>query len=254
MGRDRAPVATVLIAMIGLSFTIYFAYERFGTKVKATYTFGMTDVLEPQVTSVTLINYKNRPLAIFEIFAVFDGNVVGQLQKFTPPLVLKPLEALSVAIEPCSFYMLGEKQYVLDRTSATIHLALENKTYECKLADVSMMMDVVRKKRLAPLTRVENRHNGDIYGPQVKYVVTYRNGKEIKRAFMTKHGHIAGDDWPFEYNAVPPADAATREAVYQALGRQGHKAGEYWVNELREPILEIANPKTKPSSWRARSK
>lgn len=87
--------------LISLPFTIYFAWMKLGYRVAASYSWQMGGYTAEGIGSITLINMKDRPIAIFGAHAVMD-KLSFSLKQFNPPMILKAMEAVTIEAEKVS--------------------------------------------------------------------------------------------------------------------------------------------------------
>jgi hypothetical protein len=219
-------VNTVLLAAPGAlatAFALYFAYRRVFYKVLVTYSFGGGVISADGITSLTLVNRKDRPLTIFSIHAVLGNRNVIEIESFSPPLILKPLEAIEIRPRPFSAYMMGNDEYnpAYDEwNGATIWLALESRFLKCKPISSPTTTRMRHFRRLKFITKVTKQMNGVVYKLDSRYAISYGTGDDTKTAIVTKGGIITGD-WGFAPNHLRETDLASEATVKAALEASG---------------------------------
>lgn len=85
---------------------LYFYKQKLGAKVLSSHSLREIEG-RVVIDYLTLVNKKNAPLTIFSIYASLSDRVLIELDRFSPPLILKPLESLELKI-PYSRY--GDKE------------------------------------------------------------------------------------------------------------------------------------------------
>lgn len=126
-------VKDVLVSIPGVVlglFSFYFAYQKIGHKVIASYAFGWDRITEERITEIVFINKKNKPESIFSIQAVINEDVVIEVERFKPPLLLKPLESVHVKTTPFSALYIDNHRFHAEYHNAktlSIYLITHNK-------------------------------------------------------------------------------------------------------------------------------
>src|ERR1035441_11057296 len=83
----------VVPGLVLFPFSLYFCWKRIGTRVLASAIIAHEIALPPRISSVVLRNLKDKPLAIFAIYAVVNDDVCFEVDHFDPPIIIKPLES-----------------------------------------------------------------------------------------------------------------------------------------------------------------
>lgn len=200
-------------------FSLYFTYRKIFHRVLAFFSYGGDILAADGVRAVTLINRKDRPLTIFELYATVEDSVLLQVEKFSPPLILKPLESIEIHPKPFSAYMLDGEEYrarLGPPHKVDIYLVLDRGLLKCKLIsqpDVGTMRRLMYFRRATKLVR---RFNGQVYGFNVIYAICYGSPGNTRTAFVTKAGIIDGD-WGLAPNRLQECDLASEATVKAAL-------------------------------------
>lgn len=194
--------SNMTIAAIGAIFAIYFALRRVGYKIGATYTWGSNRISAAGFSSVLLINYKDRPVPIFSMDAIINQKSIN-LKKFEPPIILKPLEALKIDIDPVSNYYTNEGEYDLglpiSGDTVEIFVSTVDKNIKCLFKTPNQHHEVIKKRNLEIISKSTEKYNGHVISDKVAYVIDYVEKDEHKTAFIDVSGFI---NWNFKPNLL----------------------------------------------------
>jgi hypothetical protein len=210
------------VGLVALPFTIYFAWKKIGYRVAASYSWRAGPLIASGIGSVTLINMKDRPLAIFGIHAVMDG-LSFSLKEFNPPFILKAMEATTIEIPAVTKRRLGREIYHWElpagRPAAIdIFLSTATKTVKCRHAKPPSQIAFAIKQKLRPICDETNSFNGVLYNDNAKFAITYTEENQSKIALIDQAGVIY---WDYAINGLRPHEIETVDTVKAALIRCG---------------------------------
>lgn len=180
------------LAIFPISF--YLAIKKIGTGVSFSYVWSVSSIGE-RISSVVLVNRKDRPLIIKGVIAVCEGVEID-LHTFQEPLILKAHEATRVVPEPYSFLTLkGEKWVIPHKASEPnidLFLVLPDGRHKCKPLFKAPWY-FVRKYRPAPAaSKHKVAHNGIVYNPEaIKFIVVYLSEGKQMTTFIEHNGFIS---------------------------------------------------------------
>lgn len=204
--------------------------------------------IAPGIGSVTLINKKDRPVAIFSIDAVM-GNVSIGLKELNPPLILKAMEAATVEIEPVSKRHLGDDVYEWklprgEPAEINIYLSTSFKTIKCHRDGPPSHMGFAIKRGLRSVTNSREKFNGIIYNDNARYALVYTEDKKQKTSLISKGGFIS---WDFLPNMLQPAHMQNTKTVRTAILATGLEPliSPFVVEDLQNQRGRIRTPRTK---------
>lgn len=209
----------IVPGLILFPFSLYFVWKKLNYKVTASITFHHQRTVAPRIGEVVLSNLKDAPLTIFAIYAVLGKDVSIQVEKFDPPIILKPLETAKIETRPYSRLVLDGQKYDPDFLSPTkidIYLVLSNKIIKCIRAnhpDLEALPVFLRYRHAIKETRTFNKI---VYNEYARYAITYRIKSNIITAIVDTGGFI-GDNWDFPFNVIPPQAMATKDDIKQFL-------------------------------------
>ncbi|MEM5527873.1 hypothetical protein WN093_03480 [Gammaproteobacteria bacterium AS21] len=182
------------LLVVSSTFAIYFAYKKIGNRVTAQYSFGCEGFTPSRIKEVVLSNKKDKPVNIYAIHAVFHNDLLLELDKYSPPKVLKPYESLSLSMSPYSSLNVGSDKYKPDFMSAEIYIESDDKVIKCKSR--------YRPELLGKYAKVSVNicsYNGFVYDETVAYILVYVLDNCMKTAFIHKSGYI-GNEWELSPN------------------------------------------------------
>ena len=183
-----------LLLLVSTAFAIYFAYKKIGNRVTAQYSFGGESFTPFHITEVVLSNKKDKPVNIYAIHAVFHNDLWLELDKYSPPKVLKPYESLSLSMTPYSSLKVGSDVYEPDFMSAEIYIESDDKVIKC---ESRYRPDLLEKYSRVFVKRCS--YNGFVYDETVAFILVYIIDNSMKTAFIHKSGYI-GNEWEFSPN------------------------------------------------------
>src|SRR3989339_311629 len=193
------------LAIFPISF--YLAWKKLGTKVIASITFGYGRTIASGINYVDLTNLKDRPMAIYAIYAVLNEDISFEVDKFEPPLILKSLESMRIETQPYSQLMLGVDTFIPDflpPNHIDLYLVLAEKIIKCQPGRHPSFIGKAMLNKYRYAVKSTSRFNGHVYNEQAAYAITYRQDKQIKTAIVDTSGFICRE-WNFRFNMVPPA-------------------------------------------------
>ncbi|MCF2947978.1 hypothetical protein L0668_07660 [Paraglaciecola aquimarina] len=198
-----------ILLLIASVFTIYFAYKKIGNKVTAKYTVGTSSFESERITEVVLSNKRDKPVAIHSIHAVFENDLWLQLDKYSPPEILKPFESIALSTKPYSFLSVGGDKFEPNYLDATIYLLSDEKTIKC---DSSITKNILDKYTKISVNTCQ--YNGFVYDETVAFILVYIINDELKTAFIHSSGYI-GNEWGFNPNHL--GQEATKNNLFGML-------------------------------------
>ncbi|MCZ4328515.1 hypothetical protein [Castellaniella denitrificans] len=210
-----------VLSLAALPFTLYFAWTKIGCKVDVKVTYGGNRHSAYGIKEITLINRKDKSIAIFEAFAA-SSDMVLTLRTFSPPLVLKAYEAVNIEVQEASAYYVGDQEVDLlsqiDDLQLNVFLATPSKLVKCRPHDVSSAIGYARKhgRKLVCVSR--HTFNGRVYSKKVKYAICCTVDGEHKTFFIDSGGFI---DWGFRPNGLHADQLVNAQAVKNALDSIG---------------------------------
>lgn len=209
----------------GLLIAAYFGFLKYGHKVGASHRFSANRIHAEGISSVVLTNLKDRSTPIFGLYAV-QGNVVVELVKFDMPLVLKSFDSVKVDIPPVSEYFVDGKRFKFapsDKPTA-IYFSTMGKMMKCKWLATApgdpakaiprRWFEKVLGRRLTNVTMMVERYNGEVYSPNVIYIVDYILHDGAHTAFIDAGGLIY---WNLPANMISPDFLEDGQAVADSL-------------------------------------
>ena len=200
--------------------TAYLAWKKVGVSVSFLPTLK-TDGNGARISSVVLVNHKDRPVVIKGIVAVCD-KVRYDLDTFDTPLVLKAYESLLVEPRPHSFFSLHGKEIepsysgVIDME---FYIELPDEFYPCIpiFKKSSFWRRGIRSTYYARGHRVSL--NDVIYNPsRVEYGLEYELEGKRRTTFVGKGGIIRDSDG-LAHNYISPSHLSSPAAAQAILSR-----------------------------------
>jgi len=175
-------------------FSIYLAVKKIGTSVSFSYVWSVGNIGE-RISSVILVNRKDRPVIIESVVAVCEGVEI-ELHVFREPLILKAYEAVRVVPEPYSFLTYkGEKWQIPHKVSEQnidLFLTLPNGRHKCRPLFKAPWYFVGKFRSAPAASKHTVMHNGIVYNPDtIKFIVDYLYEGKLLTTFIESSGFIS---------------------------------------------------------------
>ncbi|ROQ24859.1 hypothetical protein [Gallaecimonas pentaromativorans] len=183
-----------ILLLLSSAFAVYFAYKKIGNKVSAQFSIGSSSFTPMHIREIVLSNKKDKPVNIYAVHAVFHNDLWLELERFSPPKVLRAYESISLSMSPYSCLSVGSDEYDPDFTNANIYIESDEKVIECESRYRS---DFLHKYSKISIKRCS--YNGFIYDETVSFILVYILDGSLKTAFIHKSGYI-GNEWEFTPN------------------------------------------------------
>lgn len=178
-----------VLLLVTSIFAIYFAYKKIGNKVSVQYSIGGRNFTPSHIEEVVLSNKKDKPVNIYAIHAVFHNDLWLELDKYSPPKILKPYESLSLSMNPYTSLNVGSDKYEPDFMNAEIYIESDEKVIKCESRYRTNLLNKYNKVSVNICS-----HNGFVYDESVAYILVYNIDSNLKTAFISKSGYI-GNEW-----------------------------------------------------------
>lgn len=170
----------IIILLCGPLFTMYINRFKYGKdKIGAHYDWTCYNGLAEGIGNVTILNMKDKPLIIFEMYAL-DRGVIINLKKFNPPLIVKGLESISIPIRPVSARYVNNQSFIWELpagepTNFDIIVSTQKRIITCKRwSPKSVIYNKVIKKGL----KLAENHSNNMHIDSVLTSVDQLKGRE----------------------------------------------------------------------------
>jgi len=206
------------IVIFPLSF--YLAYKKIGASVSCSISYSISRVSANQFKDIVLANNKDKPITIFEIRAVINKDITFSVEEFNPPIILKPLETISISAKPYSSLYIEERQWepkLFSDGQIDIYLSTPAGIIKCKRIPHPSTTAFKKLSHLNHAAKVTKKFNGIVYSDEkAAYAITYKSGTDIKTAIIDVSGFITGD-WDYKYNQVKPEHMISVEGIREFI-------------------------------------
>ncbi|NDI85195.1 hypothetical protein [Undibacterium crateris] len=208
----------IVPGLVIFPLTFYLTWKKFGTNVSCSVEHKSNRISANQFTNIVLANHKDRPVTIFEISAVLNNDIALIIQKCDPPLVLKPLETISVPADPySSLYVNGSlwepDPLFLLNGKLDVYLVTSGDIIKCKKFPIPKVKFIEKFSHLKLASKTTMTFNGVVYSNEkIIYAIVYKANNENKTAFIDSSGLICGD-WDYSINVVEPEFMTSTDGV-----------------------------------------
>jgi hypothetical protein len=177
-------------------FSFYFGYKKIGHSVGCKVSIRNSRVLGVYINSIVFQNYKDRPIAITEVFGI-QNNVKFQIEEPKTPILLKGLETIVVKPEEYTKYVCKGERFEVDMkdiASLQIFVVTPEKTIPCK--HIFRPDDELEKyhKGREVAHKITRRFNDVVYGEKSRFAIVHYDGKVSKTTTVDEHGFIDDSD------------------------------------------------------------
>ena len=220
--------------MITSFFAIYFAIQKFGNKVSAQYTVSMDLYTSEHISNIVLSNKKDKTLNIWSVHALFEKEYQLELDKFDPPLILKPYESVSVSLPKYSSASIGSDVFNPDFMSPHLEIYAD---IGDKLLKCSQHSKKDQLKNFKHISKQNTQFNGHIYNDRVSYILSYYYEETLHTAFICRG--LITNEWSFSPNHLGNKEFTAKEIEYFLV--------QYGFDELfaNYHCYEVNYPRTK---------
>lgn len=205
-----------IVILVSSGFGIYFAFKKIGQRISAQYSFGASNFEPIHIKEVVLYNKKDKPVNVYAVHAVFHDDLWLELERCSPPKVLKPYESLALKMKPYSFLHVGRDEYEPDFMNAVIHVESDDKVIKCESRYRPQLLDKYRRVSI-----YRHSYNGFVYDDTVAFILAYVLNGALKTAFIHRSGYI-GNEWDFGPNHL--GTNATENNIQNMIRNYGFDA------------------------------
>lgn len=180
------------LAIFPISF--YLAIKKIGTGVSFSYTWTISSLGE-RISSIVLVNRKDRPAIIKGVIAVCEGIEID-LHTFQEPLILKAYEATRVVPEPYSFLTFKGEKWVIPHKASKgnidLFLILPDGRHKCKPLFKAPWYSIKKYRPVPAASKHKVAHNDIVYNPDaIKFIVVYLYEGKQMTTFIENSGFIS---------------------------------------------------------------
>ncbi|EOR08683.1 hypothetical protein F896_01209 [Acinetobacter genomosp. 15BJ] len=186
-----------LIIVISTAIAIFLSSKKLGNKVSAHYKIVSDTLSAARIDDIVLVNYKDKPVPIFGVYALFKDNELLELELCDPPLVIEPYGSVSVKTKPFSRLIVNGDNFKPDYFEATILLDSVDKFITCK----SYKRNISIQSKYKIINKQRKSFNGIVHSGNHPFVLVYIINGEQKTSFITLTG-IIENQWDQAYNGI----------------------------------------------------
>ncbi|MBC3465017.1 hypothetical protein [Pseudomonas sp. RW10S2] len=198
-------ILKVIPGIVIFPLSWFLAVKKIGVSAEISYSTSASLVSEYFFDTITVTNHKDKALTIFEIFVIYEKDLIIPLLTCEPPLLVKAYEAANCDIPPISGLSCGGMEMSLladSRKLFEFYISTPSGVRKCKTARRPNSVTEMVKNNYRMMSIKRNTYNGAVYSSSVAYAINYKyNGKE-GFSFITVNGMIYLD-WPLRENRVP---------------------------------------------------
>ncbi len=202
-------IALPILTVISIIFSILFAYRKIGQEVFVNYSVVGEGFSSTRISNIVLQNEKDKPVCIYTIYAVFPNKQWLILDKYNPPKVLKPLEAIGLRTPEYSYLTpkINLSSHIMDvdiylkTISGLLIKCTRVKGLKHLVNKITLKNKKDNLKRDLEISKYTKSFNGFVYSDSVVYILVYSYNKKSYTAFVAKSG-VIDNEWNFPYNFI----------------------------------------------------
>ena len=183
----------VLILTAGFCITLFFAYQKVTNKITAEIKISFGPFTEEYISSVILINKKDKVVSVWAVYVVFEKDISLKLDSFDPPIIIKPYETISLTFPKYSSLSINNCPHEPDFYSETqdLYIDIGQKFIKCE-----RQIKTNSLKIFTPIFKSIKTFNGHVFNEQVAYFISYIYEDKYHTAFVSESGYIS-NEWGF---------------------------------------------------------
>jgi len=194
------------LLIVATIFTIHFALKKVGNKVTVLSTHTKSLYTADYISNVVITNKKDKALNVWSLHALIEKQYQLELDKFDPPLILKPYESISISLPCYSTASIGsdEFEYNLINQHLELYIDIGDKLLKCN--------NQTKKNLLNCFTHISkqvSRFNGHIFNDRVSYILAYHYNDNLYTAFIC--GGMITNEWDFNPSHLGNKDFSSKE-------------------------------------------
>lgn len=188
-------IMTISTGIAATGFSLYFAWQKIGVSLKATYSIYSETLSAPRLNDIIISNNKNKPIEIYDIYAILDNKYYLMVEKFDMPIILKALETIQIKTSQLSnWYCKDEKVDVgrlLFRSKLILYVSTNTSIIKCKTLKHKNPLFSNKFNGLKFIDREIMKFNDMVYTTKALYaIVLYKKEEYRKTAFVMQGGHM----------------------------------------------------------------
>ncbi|NNP71227.1 hypothetical protein [Acinetobacter sp. Ac_5812] len=208
-----------IIIVISTLIAIFLASKKIGNKISAHYMIVSDRFSAQRIDDILIVNYKDKPVPIFGIYALFNNKDILELELCDPPVVIEPYGSVSIKTKPFSKLTTEVGEYKPDYFKATILLNSVDKLITCKSYEKNLTM----RNGYKSVSKSTKSFNGVVHTGSHPYVLSYMLNGEHKKSFISSTG-IIENQWGQYYNAIKigSGDTLNENIINKFLIQEGY--------------------------------
>lgn len=191
--------------------------------------------------TITLTNHKDKTLTIFELYVIYEKDILIPLIDFDPPLLIKAYEAVNCdvpEISGLSCYGMDLKLSTFSPEAFEFYISTPNGIKKCKASSRPNSISEMVKHEYRMATVSRNKYRGNTYSSKIAYAINFTyNGKKTF-AFITIGGRFY-ENWPFSETHIPEYWLSSPEELSTQLKTTniGAHLGDFTITDLRDQTM-----------------
>ncbi|MCT7541780.1 hypothetical protein [Aliarcobacter cryaerophilus] len=209
---------TVATGVVATGFSFYFAWQKLGTSVNASYSISGDIFSEERLDNIILKNNKNKPIEIFTISALIDNKYYIEVERLDTPIILKGLEVVKINTSPVSEWGFEKQENSLFsyEKKIEIYISTSDSLIKCNSIKVKKFDKLKNLEIISKITRI---HNGLVYNRNVLYIINYISDKNINSVLVLKDGIMSKSIFGFNVLSEELLESEKKiEEYYQSQG------------------------------------
>ncbi|MFQ2302484.1 hypothetical protein ACK32U_22345 [Aeromonas dhakensis] len=207
-----------IIAVISLSISMYFAYQKIGNRITITYQVSGGRYADTQISKLVVSNRKDKTISIWSIYAVLENDTKYEIYRPSAPLTLKSGESIGIAPEPYTSLLIDGEKIIPDFISGKIDFYVNLGKETVKSVSEKPKKDPISTYRTA--SKQTLLFDNQLYNENVRFILVYFSEGKKKFAYFEQNGFI-GNDWGMAPNHMGQSNY-TAQDILSMLDNYGY--------------------------------
>jgi len=192
--------------LISTVLGIYFAQEKIRTKVTVFPTFTKGLYIADYISNVVITNKKDKAVSVWSVHALFEKQYQLELDKFDPPLILKPYESISISLPSYSTASIDSDEFEHDLVNQHLEFYIDigDKLLKCNHQTKQNLLN-----GFTHMSKQRALFNGHVFNGRVSYILAYHYKSTLYTAFIC--GGMITNEWEFHPSHLGNKDLSAEE-------------------------------------------
>ncbi|RYZ21059.1 MAG: hypothetical protein EOO16_14500 [Chitinophagaceae bacterium] len=227
-------------ALLLFPLSWFLAVKKLGVSADISYSTAMTMTTRYFFDSLTVTNHKDKTLTIFEVYAIYEKDLLIPILKCEPPLLIKAYESVNCKIDPISALKCYDMEFNFypSKGSIEFYISTPSGIRKCKASSRPNSVTEMAKNDYRMVTIERDTFEGEVFSSSVMYAINFEWEGKKNYSFITSGGLLSAS-WPFKENAVPVEWLGSPEELESKIKTTviHDRIGDFVITDLRDQSL-----------------